>query len=332
MTLVNVSQGNHYTTLFRQYDPRIGRWMSIDPIIHANQGSYNAYDDNPVLYTDEFGDNAEIKVTESTEAGQNGTAVVKANLRLYRASDMEDGDKFKKIVGSFTQLLNDELKTLPFVMIKNKQYNVVWEVNVTLMEDMSEVTSLFNMAKDEFDYKENFIMVGQQSSTIQDRENGSKVFDFGLSADLTGAQTIGSNLMKLMTDAYDENGNVNKTVLHEFFHMLGFVRDSKLSSKSELFSKYVRDFGHIEYNQASERQHIMWSPTAEQKNDPLFDWKSKTNSAYIPINILSNAVSFAEKNNRYKVLNNQTVKYLIGGITSRLRYKKVMINKCEKDL
>jgi len=28
--------GNNYTTYFRQYDPRLGRWKTTDPVIHAN--------------------------------------------------------------------------------------------------------------------------------------------------------------------------------------------------------------------------------------------------------------------------------------------------------
>ncbi len=48
--------GNHYTTYFRQYDPRSGRWWSTDPVIHPWQSSYTAMDNNPVRFTDPFGD------------------------------------------------------------------------------------------------------------------------------------------------------------------------------------------------------------------------------------------------------------------------------------
>lgn len=50
--------GNSYTTLFRQYDPRIGRWMSIDPMMakFPSLSPYNFSFNNPVLFTDPFGD------------------------------------------------------------------------------------------------------------------------------------------------------------------------------------------------------------------------------------------------------------------------------------
>src|SRR6218665_155701 len=47
--------GNSYTTEFRQYDPRLGRWLTTDPIIHEYQGPYCGFDNNPILHTDPKG-------------------------------------------------------------------------------------------------------------------------------------------------------------------------------------------------------------------------------------------------------------------------------------
>jgi RHS repeat-associated protein len=49
--------GNSYTTEFRQYDPRLGRWLSLDPLMASfpNQSPYCAFDNNPVVYTDPYG-------------------------------------------------------------------------------------------------------------------------------------------------------------------------------------------------------------------------------------------------------------------------------------
>jgi len=49
--------GNSYTTEFRQYDPRLGRWMSLDPLMASFpwQSPYVAFDNNPVLFTDPMG-------------------------------------------------------------------------------------------------------------------------------------------------------------------------------------------------------------------------------------------------------------------------------------
>jgi len=47
--------GASYTSFFRQYDPRVGRWMSIDPVTHPWQSPYNAFDANPLYYADPSG-------------------------------------------------------------------------------------------------------------------------------------------------------------------------------------------------------------------------------------------------------------------------------------
>ena len=49
--------GNSYTTEFRQYDPRLGRWLSLDPLMQMfpSISPYVAFDNNPIFYTDPLG-------------------------------------------------------------------------------------------------------------------------------------------------------------------------------------------------------------------------------------------------------------------------------------
>ena len=47
--------GNLYETPFRNYDPRLGRWLSPDPIQHPWQGSYTAFNNNPIYFVDPMG-------------------------------------------------------------------------------------------------------------------------------------------------------------------------------------------------------------------------------------------------------------------------------------
>jgi RHS repeat-associated protein len=49
--------GNSYTTEFRQYDPRLGRWLSLDPMMgkYPNMSPYVAFNNNPVYFTDPLG-------------------------------------------------------------------------------------------------------------------------------------------------------------------------------------------------------------------------------------------------------------------------------------
>lgn len=51
--------GNSYTTPFRQYDSRLGRWLSLDPITHHDFSPYSAFDNNPIYWADPSGANSE---------------------------------------------------------------------------------------------------------------------------------------------------------------------------------------------------------------------------------------------------------------------------------
>ncbi len=75
--------GNSYTTEFRQYDPRLGRWLSLDPLMmmFPDMSPYVAFANNPIYYTDPYGlapvngdpppdDNPEVGGTCVDEAGE----------------------------------------------------------------------------------------------------------------------------------------------------------------------------------------------------------------------------------------------------------------------
>jgi RHS repeat-associated protein len=67
--------GNQYTTLFREYDPRLGRWLSLDPAMakYPGQSPYVAFNNNPIFFTDPFGDDPPEGFKKHT--GQGGRDV-----------------------------------------------------------------------------------------------------------------------------------------------------------------------------------------------------------------------------------------------------------------
>jgi RHS repeat-associated protein len=49
-------EGNSYATEFRFFDPRVGRWWSLDPKPSASESWYAGMGNNPIRYNDEKGD------------------------------------------------------------------------------------------------------------------------------------------------------------------------------------------------------------------------------------------------------------------------------------
>jgi RHS repeat-associated protein len=70
-------EGNSYTTEFRQYDPRLGRWLSLDPLMSMfpDMSPYVAFDNNPIYYTDPLGLAAQSEGDPPTKTIVNGTAL-----------------------------------------------------------------------------------------------------------------------------------------------------------------------------------------------------------------------------------------------------------------
>jgi RHS repeat-associated protein len=48
-------EGNSYTTEFRQYDPRVGRWLTVDPVVKYNESPYASFANNPIWFIDPNG-------------------------------------------------------------------------------------------------------------------------------------------------------------------------------------------------------------------------------------------------------------------------------------
>ena len=97
-------EGNSYTTEFRQYDSRIGRWLSIDPMAgHGTQISwspYKAFYDNPIFFTDPAGD---CEVCDKDEYGNyvdQGEADYidkNVNAAVNSSEGVPDWDEFDRL-------------------------------------------------------------------------------------------------------------------------------------------------------------------------------------------------------------------------------------------
>jgi RHS repeat-associated protein len=89
-------EGNSYTTEFRQYDTRLGRWLSLDPLAmkYADISPYASYINNPILFEDKNGDSIRVSkaIYESTMNALtvlNKTEIGKKLLNYYQPNQKE---------------------------------------------------------------------------------------------------------------------------------------------------------------------------------------------------------------------------------------------------
>jgi len=86
-------EGNSYTTFYRQLDPRIGRWLSLDPKMakYPHESPYVSMGNNPIMMNDPLGDT----ITQ-TKAFKGDAGYIKAYDNF---ANSKAGKKFEKDYG-----------------------------------------------------------------------------------------------------------------------------------------------------------------------------------------------------------------------------------------
>jgi RHS repeat-associated protein len=108
-------EGNSYTTEFRQYDPRVFRWLSIDPVVKTHESPYMGHSGNPIWFADPNGADSTLaagsRVWEWTvEKGDTysgiseRTGVSVENLRSWNTDGTDITDDYHIPVGSVLHL------------------------------------------------------------------------------------------------------------------------------------------------------------------------------------------------------------------------------------
>jgi RHS repeat-associated protein len=78
--------GLSYTTEFRQYDPRVGRWFSPDEVVKVFESPYAGMASNPILYADPSG----LDATDWVEKGGK----VYFDENIHSQDDCKNGEKY----------------------------------------------------------------------------------------------------------------------------------------------------------------------------------------------------------------------------------------------
>ena len=96
-------EGNSYTTEFRQLDVRLGRWLSLDPVVHHNMSPYVTFDNNPIWIIDPSGADGE-------EGGKDVKASqLESDLSLINEAQEDlnqQKEKLEKVFDDYDELIN----------------------------------------------------------------------------------------------------------------------------------------------------------------------------------------------------------------------------------
>ena len=128
--------GNSYTTEFRQYDARLGRWTALDPMMgkYPYLSPYVAFNNNPIFFTDPFGDDppegfqkhqgrggdlylpqsAEIKTSITKTCDQNGCENSNTNIDGFTIGGKEFNARYNSD-GTFQNYVHiDGINTIEY--------------------------------------------------------------------------------------------------------------------------------------------------------------------------------------------------------------------------
>ncbi len=194
-------EGNSYSTLFREYDPRVGRFLSLDPSLakYPNISPYVAFADNPVMFVDPDGEDYSVTVIH----GKNPQIIIRANYIAIINESIDDATRFMQ---SGIRYWNDVSKKYQYT-VNNIDYDIIFELDVQ--------DNTYNFANDG---PVNTITVSREGKAQEDVEQFWE--DTGLPYN---PAIKGANVRNTLFLIFEEVNKENNPMLspHEFGHGLG---------------------------------------------------------------------------------------------------------------
>jgi RHS repeat-associated protein len=237
--------GNSYTTEFRQLDPRLGRWLSVDPVIQPWQSSYCSMDCNPVSFRDQTG-------TVATDFVKRADGGIYWDKNAKSKSTTKKGETYlgKKLTFKFTSYIDKNLWDGPFCSFPTGT-KVISIINVSANVDKDDNLTSINVKSDEPQilYKAGFIPTddfypGQKNQSVNKQmlTSGNQV-TFEQHAKINEIEEIGLTII-----GYDKVNVAQKLTIGLDFNTI------RIKASTDIFpsaSLRVNDHVLFRYNQPS---------------------------------------------------------------------------------
>ncbi|HRP03156.1 MAG TPA: hypothetical protein PLE30_10965 [Candidatus Kapabacteria bacterium] len=151
LTSYNEGMGNSYSTEYRFYDNRAGRWLSLDPLASKFPWSspYVAMGNNPVIFTDVRGDSAfvfdnDLKYVNSIDNGKDNWEINvlhkngnSTSTQVFNLNDpINDSERMKTLIEVY------EGKNKQFLFYKSERDEVNYMRGSGLQEPLSKTSSI----------------------------------------------------------------------------------------------------------------------------------------------------------------------------------------------
>jgi len=189
---------NLYNFPARDYDPMIGRWLSVDPVANEfpNYSPYNYAYNNPLAFNDPTGKSGEAVIERDKKGKETGNVIVSANLIFYGS----------QATPKTAQAITNEIQTLynavgATVSSNGKNYDVKFNVTFQVVSEKQAQ----QLASGNTDIKNNFVEISESN------EMGRSFMDLG-----------GNSGSFVTTD----NLGTSTTASHEYGHGLGLEHSS----------------------------------------------------------------------------------------------------------
>ncbi len=210
--------GNSYTTEFRQLDPRIGRWLSLDPLMRNFpwQSAYSSFNSNPILIIDPKGLDGIVSVDKDKKTinVQVNFYYDKSNEDYKKYGITEDfinkstGKLYKSDINKFHES-GFESKNGSSIKIDGKDWTINYNINFIGLESLDAVKNKLNEDK-----------TANSFQFINDLQFNGKP-----TSGLWNANTRTLSIGSLRRDD-------GSTLIHEFGHSIGLPHSTEIPNTS----------------------------------------------------------------------------------------------------